>query len=180
MVFKLDHIFGNNGSLPSLGGTTLAAALAGVERAEQALEAARALARAAARREGKSVRNLFSEGRFVSRASAERWCDQARAEGEKVMASILSRSVSMESADENSPFHHLAKRLMQPGALRAQQAEAAVLESHNLADAILKAAARAKTDGSGERPLPAPDTVAGRILAAGTRARTPTGGHKDD
>lgn len=44
-MFKVNHLFGNNGSLPSLGGTSLAAALAGVERAETALAAARALAR---------------------------------------------------------------------------------------------------------------------------------------
>jgi hypothetical protein len=186
-MFKLPHFAGGatpfrgNGSVPSIGGAvSLASALAAVERAEAALAAARALARSAAKREGVAVRGLFEDSRFMLRETGERWCDQARAEGEKVMASILSRSVSVEAADENSPFHHLAKRLMQPGALRAQQAEAAVPESHNLADAILKAAARAKTDGNGERPLPALDTVAGRILAAGTRARTPTGGHKDD
>ena len=104
----------NGGSVPSIGGTvTLASALARVEAAEQALEAARAQAKAAARREGRSVSGLFAEGRFVSRATAEKWTDEARREGERAMANILSRSVSMESMDERSPFRHLAKRLKQ-------------------------------------------------------------------
>jgi hypothetical protein len=171
-MFKVNHLFGN-GSVPSIGGTSLTAALAEVERCERALESARTQARAQARREGKSVRNLFGESRFVSRASAERWTDQARSEGEKAIADIITRGFNM---DESPPFQHLVKRLKREG-MHGQQAEG---DPHKLADAILKAAARAKTDGSGERPLPAPDTVAGRILAAGTRARTPTGGHKDD
>jgi hypothetical protein len=93
-MFKVNHLFGNgsNGSVPSIGGGTpsLASALAQVERAEAALEAARRQAKAAARREGRGVRNLFSEGKFVARASAERWCDTARSEGECAGMSMLT------------------------------------------------------------------------------------------
>jgi hypothetical protein len=81
-MIKLNHLFGGNGSVPSIGGVpSLAAALVAVTRVEDALEAARRQAKAAARREGRSVKNLFSEACFVARASAERWCDQAREEG---------------------------------------------------------------------------------------------------
>jgi hypothetical protein len=105
---------GGNGSVPSIGGApSLAAALAAVTRAEDALEAARRQAKAVARREGRGVKNLFAEGRFVLRASAEKWCDEARREGEKTMAAIFSRNLDEESRDQNSPFRHLAKRLKQ-------------------------------------------------------------------
>jgi hypothetical protein len=180
-MFKVTHFLGGNGSMPAIGGTTsLASALVAVTRAEETLAAARALARSAAKREGVAVRGLFEESRFILRETGERWTDQARREGEKAMIAIFSRNLDVECADAASPFHHLAKRLKQPGALRAQQAEVAVLESHKLAEQILAAAKRAKSDGSGERPPPAPNTVAGKILAAGARARTPTGGHQDD
>jgi hypothetical protein len=110
-MFIANKLFGN-GSVPSIGGTTsLAAALAGVERAEQALAAARALARAAAKREGRSGRGLFEDSQFILRATGEKWTDQARREGENAMAAIFCRNLDTESADENSPFHHLAKRL---------------------------------------------------------------------
>ena len=93
MVFKLDHIFGNNGSMPSLGGApSLVSALAGVERAEAALAAARALARSAAKREGVAVRGLFEDFRFILRETGERWTDQARREGEKTMIDIFGRT----------------------------------------------------------------------------------------
>jgi hypothetical protein len=173
--------FRNGGSVPSIGGApTLVVALAAVERAEEMLKAARTVARAAARREGESVDGLFSESFFIKRSTAEAWSDRARRAGEKAMIAIFGRTVSMDAADVDSPFYFLAKRLNQPGALRAQQAEAAALEAQKLAEQILAAARRARTSGDGERPLPAPDSVAGRILAAGARRRTPTGGHQDD
>jgi hypothetical protein len=122
MVFKLDHIFGGNGSLPSLGGApSLAAALAGVERAEEMLKAARTVARAAARREGKGIDGLFSESFFIKRSTAEAWSDKSRRAGEKAMADIFTRNLDVDAADENSPFQHLARRLKRPGALQAQQ-----------------------------------------------------------
>jgi hypothetical protein len=90
----VNHLFGGNGSVPSIGGTTsLVAALAAVDRAEQALAAARALARSAAKREGRGARHLFSGGRFVSRASAERWCDEARSEGESEAMRFLTDTI---------------------------------------------------------------------------------------
>jgi hypothetical protein len=73
--------FRNGASVPSIGGS-LASALAAVERAEAQLDAARSQAKAAAKREGKSVRNLFADGAFVARSSAEKWVDAARREGE--------------------------------------------------------------------------------------------------
>jgi hypothetical protein len=184
MVFKLDHIFGNNGSLPSLGGTSLAAALAGVERAEAALAAARALARSAAKREGVAVRGLFEDSRFILRETGERWTDQARREGEKTMVNILSCTVDMDAADENSPFHHLAKRLQKiedwPAHVARMRAAVAGdyapdLSSQNKGEAILAAGRRARMSGDTERPLPPKGSLAAQIIAAGKRARRPTG-----
>jgi hypothetical protein len=101
------------GSVPSIGGTpSLDAALVAVQRAEQALEAARSQARAAARREGTSTRNLFAEGKFVARSSAERWCDQAREEGGRAAGDALVRGLTMS---EDPPFQHLARRLKREG-----------------------------------------------------------------
>jgi hypothetical protein len=69
-------------SVPSIGGTpSLASAFAAVERAESVLAEARSAARAAAKREGKPTTTLFGDGRFIARASAEKWCEQARSEG---------------------------------------------------------------------------------------------------
>jgi hypothetical protein len=121
-MFKVNHLFGGNGSVPSFGGTSLASALVAVDRAEAVLAGARALAKAAAKREGQSVRGLFESSNFVLRASAERWTDTARREGEKTMINILSHTVETDSKDPSSAFYHLARRLMQPGALRRQQA----------------------------------------------------------
>jgi hypothetical protein len=178
-MIKLNSLFGNNGSIPSIGGVpSLQAALAGVQRAEQALAAARALARSAAKREGKGVRGLFEGSQFILRATGERWCDQSRSAGEKAMVDIFARTLDMDAADPDSPFHFLAKRLIRPGAMDAQRAEFASADT--VAERILAAARRAKSSGADERPLPPADSVAGRILAAGARAKTPTGGHKDD
>jgi hypothetical protein len=191
MVFKLDHIFGNNGARPSLGGdgTTLDAALVAVSRAEAALTAARALARSAAKREGVAVRGLFEDSTFILRASGEKWADTARREGEKAMIAIFSRSVDTEAADETSPFHHLARRLKKispqdwPEHVAKMRAVVAgdyapELSSQNKGEAILAAGRRARMSGSDERPQP--EGLAAKIVAAGKRARTPTGGHKDD
>jgi hypothetical protein len=69
----------NCSSVPSIGGVpSLTAALAAVERAEAALEAARIQARKAARREGTSTRGLFENSRYILRASGEKWVDEAR------------------------------------------------------------------------------------------------------
>jgi hypothetical protein len=116
-MFKVNHLFGGNGSVPSIGGVpSLSAALAAVSRAEDALAAARSLAKAAARREGKGVRNLFSEGKFVARASAEKWVDQARAEGLKAGVNFLADSVErVRNPDPADPLYHLAVRLKRDG-----------------------------------------------------------------
>ena len=118
-MFKSDRLAGvlnfrNGGSVPSIGGTvSLAAALAVVERAELALEAARSQAKAAARREGRSVSGLFAEGRFVSRATAEKWTDEARNQGFSAGHRFLSDALSRANRppDPADPLYHIAKRL---------------------------------------------------------------------
>jgi hypothetical protein len=116
-MIKLNHLFGSNGSVPSIGGVpSLAAALVAVARAEDALEAARRQAKAAARREGRSVKNLFSEGKFVARASAEKWTDTAREEGLKAGVNFLADSVErVRNPDPADPLYHLAVRLKRDG-----------------------------------------------------------------
>jgi hypothetical protein len=100
-MFKVNHLFGGNGSVPSIGGVpSLASALAQVERAEAALHAARALARAAAKRERVSVRGLFEDSKFILRATGERWCDTARSEGECAgMNRITDMIISAQGED---------------------------------------------------------------------------------
>jgi hypothetical protein len=102
-------------------GGSLSLALERVAVAEKNLQAAREAARAAARHAGVDLVGLFSEGAFIARATGERWRDEARREGEKVMADIFTRNLDVDAADENSPFQHLAKRLKRHGALQEQQ-----------------------------------------------------------
>ena len=69
--------------LPSGNGAnanSLDLALSRVAVAERNLEEARSAARAAARQSGVKISGLFSESLFVSRATAERWTDETRAE----------------------------------------------------------------------------------------------------
>jgi hypothetical protein len=197
-MFKVNHLFGGNGSLPSIGGTTLAASLAGVERAEQALEAARALARSAAKREGKSVRGLFEDSKFILRASGEKWADEGRRAGEKVMADIFTRGLNDA---EGTPFEHLAARLKREGAPKPdemrrhwaaldaagfltatragdyEEAARIVVEVNrewagkSKAEKILAAGARARMSGDNERPLPPKDSLPAQIVRAGQRRR---------
>jgi len=122
-MIKTSHLAGvlnfrNGGSVPSIGGVpTLASALVAVDRAEQALEAARAQAKAAAKREGKSIRNLFADGAFVARSSAEKWCDEARRDGWKAGHNFLSDALNRANRppDPADPFYHLAMRLQREG-----------------------------------------------------------------
>jgi hypothetical protein len=91
-----------NGSVPSIGGSmTLQAALARVEAAEAQLEAARVQAKAVARREGRPIASLFGEGKFVLRATAEKWTDAAREQGLKAGCDAIVRSLTL---DESPPF----------------------------------------------------------------------------
>jgi hypothetical protein len=187
-MFKVNHLFGGNGSLPSLGGTTLGAALVAVTRAEESLAAARALARSAAKREGVAVRGLFEDSRFILRATGERWTEQAREEGVKAGCDLVVRGLRM---DEDPPFQHLAKRLKQirpedwpdfVAKMRAVMAGDYVpeLPSQNKGAAIVAAGRRARMSADAAGEVPEPEGLAAKIVAAGKRARTPTGGHKDD
>jgi hypothetical protein len=100
-MFKLSHLYGGNGSVPSIGGTpSLASALAAVAQAEDVLATARAVAKSAARRAGKGVKNLFSDGRFVSRASAERWTDSARSAGFNAGMSQMTDMIIRAQGDD--------------------------------------------------------------------------------
>jgi hypothetical protein len=164
--------FRNGGSVPSIGGVpTLDVALVAVERAEEMLKAARTVARAAARREGEGIDGLFSESFFIKRSTAEAWSDKARRAGEKAMIAIFSRNVEADSKDPDSPFYYLAKRLMQPGALRAQQAEAASLEAHERAELILAAAKRARMSADEAGEIPQPTGLPAAIILAGKKRR---------
>jgi hypothetical protein len=193
--------FRNGGSAPSIGGTTsLASALAGVERAEQALAAARALARSAAKREGHSVRGLFEDSQFILRATGERWADTARREGEKTIADVFCRNIDAESRDANSPFRHLAQRLkkiedwpahvakmraamndprceraralVEAGDIEEATALYAEVFQGTKADRILAAGKRARMSvGPDEVPDPPKGSVAAAIVRAGQRRR---------
>jgi len=187
------------GSVPSIGGTvSLEAALADVARCERALEAARSQARGAARREGVNTRYLFDGHPFVARSSAERWVDDARAEGVKAGCDLVVRGLTLA---EDPPFQHLAKRLKRegvphPGEMRRHWARldaAGFLEASRSGDyelaaqicievhreeagkvtgeRILAAGRRARMSGSDERPLPEKGSFASRVIEAGKRRR---------
>jgi hypothetical protein len=117
-MFKLPPFAGvthlhNGSSVPSIGGVpSLTAALAAVERAETALEAARIQARKAARREGTNTRGLFENSRYILRASGEKWVDEARGAGERAGYEMACKHLELlfdPSIDHD--FKHVAERL---------------------------------------------------------------------
>jgi hypothetical protein len=110
--------FRNGGSVPSIGGTpTLSAALAAVSRIEDALQAARSQAKAAARREGKSVRHLFDGHPFVARSSAEGWVDRARQEGRTAgMRFLLDTILEAQGLDPKEERKRAQASIEQSGA----------------------------------------------------------------
>jgi hypothetical protein len=201
---------GGTGPLVVGGSMTLGAALARVDAAEQALADARSAAKAAARRENKPVASLFGDSRFILRASGEKWADEARRAGEKVMADIFTRNLDVDAADDNSPFQHLAKRLKREGApkpdemrrhwaaldaagfLTAARAgdyeEAARIVAEvnkgwagqSKGEQILAAGKRARMSADAAGEVPEPEGLSAKIVAAGKRARTPTGSHEND
>jgi hypothetical protein len=156
--------------LVSGGTASLALLRQRFDRAESELTAARAAMRSAADAAGIERSGLFGESKFIPRSTGDAWHAAGRRAGEKNMASVFTRTIAVDAMDENSRFHFLAKRLSRPGALRAQQAEAASLDSQKRADLILAAAARSRHSGENERPMPSPDSVAGQILAAAKKA----------
>jgi hypothetical protein len=82
-------------SVPSIGGSSLQAALARVRGAEQALTVAREEACAAARRAAVSLSGLFSDTEYVPRNTADRWVSEARLDGANAVADAISRGMSL-------------------------------------------------------------------------------------
>jgi hypothetical protein len=175
-MFKSNHLAGvlnfrNGGSVPSIGGVTLVAALARVDAAEAALSAARAAARAAAKAAGKSTRHLFDGHPYVARSSAEKWVDEARSEGWRAGASLLADAQAfLRDPDPDSPFYHLAMRLKRNGVPPLEEVIAAVTGEGGKAAAILRAGRVARMGGP-ELPPPEKGSFAERVLAAAKKAR---------
>jgi hypothetical protein len=198
-MFKLTNFTGN-GSVPSIGGTpSLAAALVAVDRAEQALEAARSQAKAAARREGRGVKNLFSEGRFVARSSAEAWCATSRAEGRAEVLDAMCEARGLDPKKERArhkakseafgvawdahvaEFQATLKAAGYHAALdRGDHVKAAAIFlaacpefQQSKAEAIVAAGKRARMSASdaGEVLDPEKGSFAARVIAAGRRRR---------
>jgi hypothetical protein len=180
-MFKNNHLAGvlnfrSGGTVPNIDGTpTLAAALAGVERAEAALAAARALARSAAKREGRSVRSLFEDSKFILRASGERWCDQARAEGKHEGAlevgDCLLRAQGLDPEKERA---QIRARLEKERPIR--EAETARWHAKMEAAGFFRAIAEKDYEKAAQiyielHPEMLQGTKAKAILAAGARAR---------
>jgi hypothetical protein len=175
-MFKNNHLAGvlnfrSGGSVPLVGGASLAAALQRVEAAEQALSAARAAARAAAKAEGKSVRYLFDGRPYVARSSAERWVDEARSEGWRAGAGLLAdAAAALRDPDKDSPFFFLAQRLNRTGLPPLAETLASLnSETGNKGAAILSAARQARMGGP-EVPPPQ-GSFADRVIAAGKKRR---------
>jgi hypothetical protein len=146
--------------MPSIGSAnvSLAVALDRFRAAEENLDNAREAARQAARREGKKTSGLFAGGLFVSRASAEKWTDEARAEGD---------SAGFERGRE-----HVAEAAERSADLKRAAAKTRVDDRQNFykasAEEIIAAAQRARSGGS---ELPGPTGLAKQIVNAGRRRR---------
>jgi hypothetical protein len=180
-MFKSNHLAGvlnfrNGGSVPSIGGVTLAGALARVEAAEQALSAARSAARAAAKAEGKSVRHLFDGHPYVARSSAERWVDEARQEGWRAGATFLADAQAFlrDPDPPDSPFFHLATRLKRNGLPPLVEVVAAV-NGNTATGAAIVAAGKLARMGGPELPPPPKGSFAAQVVAAAAKARRPMG-----
>jgi hypothetical protein len=184
MAFKLPHLI-STGRLPSLvaGTLSLSAALAEVDRAEQALEAARSAAKAAARREGRGIKNIFSEGRFVARASAERWCDTARLEGRLAGMQELADRLHA-AAQNNAPIVKVDRdavdvwheRMVAAGVHEALASgdpyEAAALAASVVrGEAIVRAGRKARMSVDPSEAEPPKGSLAEQIILAGKKRR---------
>jgi hypothetical protein len=177
------------GSVPSIG-TSLAAARVAVERAEQALEGARAQVRAAARREGVKISGLFSESQFIQRATGERWRDEALEQG-KAERDALYRRVAEAVTNPDPRFATVGaamREAMRRGAFAdilgdkgvaavdpdAAEAEAAAEVEARAKDRAAQILAAAALRDSG-RPLPEPTGRAKAILDAAREAHRKVG-----
>jgi hypothetical protein len=153
------------GAVPSVGSSnvSLDAALSRFHAAEEALDKARELCRAAARREGKRTSSLFAdaESTFITRATGEKW----------------GEAVREEMRDEIKAAREEGLREGEARAVREQGAAAPTL-----AQKIVEAGEVRR----GERPAPPdnivrdlrgkvadPQATAAAIIAAGRKARTP-------
>jgi hypothetical protein len=165
-------------------------ALGRVATAEANLESARAAARTVARSAGVKISGLFSESQFVGRGTAERWADEARAEGrdqgfrETVAAytrmlappsgEFAALAVAVRKAIAAGGFRSILGKDKAPtdaadsDAAEAEEQARIEVEAKILAEKILAAGERARSDGSNERP--APTGKAARILAAARKA----------
>jgi hypothetical protein len=185
-------------AVPTLAvdGMMLNVALSKVAEAERVLEAARSAARAAARAAGQKVSGLFSGSQFVNRSWAERIADEARAEGHeqggKEMIALYAK-INAPPSPEYAALGRAVRAAVARGELKgwfgiprdgdeapsdpdaAEAAEQARIEAEAkiLAEKILAAGERARSDGSNERPPPT--GKAKRILDAARAAHRKVG-----
>jgi hypothetical protein len=151
----ITHIRGN-GSVPSIGSApSLEAALERVEQVEAALSPARAVAKAAAKREGKPVANLFGDSTFVLRSSAEKWTDTSRREGWIEGVNFVAKAFerAYNPPDPKDPLFHIVSRIQREGftplnvsatASDADQIRRRQVRVKATPEGILAAAARAR------------------------------------
>ena len=183
------------------GSTTITAlelARSRVAKCESDLTAAREQMRAAADKAGLKRGGLFAESLFVSRARAEEWCDQARAEGADERTKVIIKALQ---AAANPDSKYAAARAWGKEMLRRRRAagipdDAAMTldqwhaltrgegvdadpdaevkgRAADLAAQILAAGVRARSSGEHERPEPT--GLSGKIIAAGKARRVPFG-----
>jgi hypothetical protein len=169
-------------------------ALARCATAEANLESARAAARTVARSAGVKISGLFSESQFVMRGTAERWADEARAEGRDEMVALYTR-INARPTPQEKAMGDAVRAAIARGAFRdilgkggAPADAAADLDPDALAEAEeqtrITAEAKAKAeqilaaarlrDAGGPR-LPEPTGKAKRILDAAAKAHRRVG-----
>jgi hypothetical protein len=209
MAVDFDFLRHRLGLTSGAGNTSLALLRQRLERAESELESARAAMRSAAAAAGIERAGLFSGSAFISRETGERWADEARREGEKAHRILVDHLLMAQGKDPDVERARIkAEMPARAAAIKADldrwhaEMTAAgffdaveakdyaragqILATHyagvGKGQAIVRAAARARmsADAAGEVPPPPKGSLAARIIAAGARRRTPTGGHQDD
>jgi hypothetical protein len=159
--------------------TSLELARVRVAKAEAELESARAVMRTAAKAAGVKLGGIFAESLFVSRATSERWADEARDEGRAEMTAAYRMLLAPPSPELAALGDAVRKAIAAGGfkdILGKDKGGAPADAAADLAQQILAAAERARSDGSNERPEPA--GLAGKIVAAGKARRVPFGDDK--
>jgi ribonuclease HI len=170
-------------------------ARARVAKAEVELSAARTAMRAAARKAGVSLANLFGDSSFIARSTGDRWASEARAAGAIEAAQKIGKALGVPPASDDEIAQSTAETQRRMAEMKSRwralkaagfvealngrdfalcaelylEALGEDLPAKAKADAILQAGRRARMTRDNERPPPT--GMAADIVRAGKRRR---------